>query len=128
MSSGLQSARSSKPPSKSRDALRMICCISATDLNFVDGILNQKTIVVTADHAQLAGTYDYDAHSSQALPCIGRFKNVRSSPGLPVAVNDQPRMHVIGTQCAALVNTFEPGIQYGITCNRLIHDALSLQP
>ena len=43
--------------------------------------------------------------SSLALPCIGKFKNVRSSPGLPVAVNDQPRVQVIGTQCAALVVT-----------------------
>ena len=43
--------------------------------------------------------------SSPPFACMGKFRNVRSSPGLPVAVNDQPRVQMIGTQCAAFVVT-----------------------
>lgn len=44
MSFGLQSARSSKPPSKSRDALRMIFCISATDASILSMLSSIKKL------------------------------------------------------------------------------------
>lgn len=106
MSFGLQSARSSKPPSKSRDALRMIFCISATDASILSMLSSIKKL--SCAHpikcSLLARTITRRINSL-ALACIGKFKNVRSSPGFPVMASDQPRVQMIGTQCAALVVT-----------------------
>ena len=105
MSFGLQSARNSKP-NKSRDALRMISCISATSASILSMVSSIKKLSCAHPiRGRWLARMITRRISSAALACIGKFKNVRSSPGRPVAVNDQPSVQVIGTQCAALVVT-----------------------
>ena len=63
MSFGLQSARSSKPPNKSRDALRMIFCISATDSSILLIVSSIKKLSCAHPiRGNLAGADDHQAH------------------------------------------------------------------